>query len=134
MIRGNAGVAAGLVVSACALPATILAWEDAATEQPARFEVASVKPTELGPSSYLIAFRDGRYTAHYITLRRLIEFAYATIGGPLLDNQVIGGPEWLGLSRFDVDAIAPVTPNSSNGTLPPAIFPMLRNLLEERFS
>jgi uncharacterized protein (TIGR03435 family) len=133
MIRGNAGLAAVLVASSSALPATIVARQDAATEQPVRFEVASVKPTQLGPTAYLIAFRDGRYTAHYVTLRRLIQSAYATIGGPLLDTQVIGGPEWLGESRFDIDAIAPGTPNSSNGTIPLALHPMLRNLLEERF-
>jgi uncharacterized protein (TIGR03435 family) len=112
----------------------ILARQDAANAQPARFDVASVKPTELGPDSFLIAFRDGRLTAHYVTLKRLIRSAYATISGPLMDSQVIGGPDWLGLSQFDVDAVAPGTPNSSNGTIPPAIYPMMRNLLEERFS
>ena len=104
-------------------------------QQPApAFEVASVKPTGSGPEGFLIAFRNGRYTARYLTLKRLIQSAYATAGGALRADQVIGGPAWLDVDRFDVEAIAPETADSSNGTIPPTVSLMLRQLLAERFS
>ena len=99
-----------------------------------KFEVASVKPNILGSQSYLIRFQNGRYVARYVTLKRLIRSAYGTVGGPLSDSQIVGGPDWLDRETFDVEATAPGTASAANGTIPPAVLMMLRNLLEERFS
>jgi len=92
------------------------------------FEVASVRPNELGPKSFLLAFRNGRFTARYHTVKEFIRSAYK-----LTDSQVFGAPSWLDVDRFDVVATAPGTPDSPRGTIPPVVLTMLRNLLEERF-
>lgn len=42
-------------------------------------------------------------------------------------GQVVGGPDWIAVDRFDVTARAP------EGAPPAAIFTMLRTLLEQRF-
>jgi uncharacterized protein (TIGR03435 family) len=104
------------------------------TEPTLKFDVASVKPNVLGSQSYLIQFQNGRYVARYATLKRLIRSAYGTVGGPLSDSQIIGGPDWLDRETFDIEAVTPQTPNTTNGTIPPVVLMMLRNLLEERFS
>jgi uncharacterized protein (TIGR03435 family) len=104
------------------------------TEPTLKFEVASVKPNDLGSQSYLMQFQNGRYVARYVTLMRLIRSAYGTVGGPLSDSQIVGGPDWLDRETFDVEATAPGTASAANGTIPPAVLMMLRNLLEERVS
>ena len=92
------------------------------------FEVASVRPNEQGAQSFRLAFRSGRFTARYHTIKELIRSAYK-----LTDSQVFGAPAWLDVERFDVLATAPGTPDSPRGIIPPAVLTMLRNLLEERF-
>jgi hypothetical protein len=92
------------------------------------FEVASVRPNELGAQSFLLAFRNGRFTARYHTVKALIRSAYR-----LTESQLFGAPAWLDADRFDVLATAPRTPDSARGTIPPVVLTMLRNLLEERF-
>lgn len=94
----------------------------------ATFEVASVKPTELGAQSFLLAFRNGRFTARHHTVKALIRVAYN-----LTESQVFGAPAWLDVDRFDVLATAPGTPDSPRGTIPSTVLSMLRSLLEERF-
>lgn len=59
------------------------------------FEVASVRPNELGPKSFLLAFRNGRFTARYHTVKEFILSAYK-----LTDSQVFGAPSWLDVDRF----------------------------------
>ena len=61
------------------------------------FDVASVRPNELGARSFLLAYRNGRFTARYHTLKELIRVAYN-----LTESQVLGAPAWLDVERFDV--------------------------------
>ena len=98
------------------------------TDQTPRFEVASVRPNELGARSFVLGFRNGRFTARYHTVKALIRAAYR-----LTDAQLFGAPAWLDVDRFDVLATAPGTPDSARGTIPPDVLTMLRTLLEERF-
>ena len=118
------GTCAAALVCAALLSQTAGAQND----QAARFEVASVRPNELGAQSFVLAFRNGRFTARYHTTRDLIRLAYR-----LTDSQLFAAPAWLGVDRFDVLATAPETPNSARGTIPPEVLTMLRTLLEERF-
>jgi uncharacterized protein (TIGR03435 family) len=92
------------------------------------FEVASVRPNELGAQSFLLGFRSGRFTARYMTVKELVRSAYR-----LTDSQVLGAPAWLDFERFDVLATAPGTRDSPRGIIPGEVLTMLRNLLEERF-
>jgi uncharacterized protein (TIGR03435 family) len=97
------------------------------------FEVASVRPNELGSQSQLSESRSGRFTARYVTLEGLIRSAYGKEELPLTEHEVEGGPTWLYEDRFDVLATMPGTPDSPRGTFPATVLTMLRNLLEERF-
>jgi uncharacterized protein (TIGR03435 family) len=90
--------------------------------------VASVRPNELGAQSFVLGFRNGRFTARYHTVKELIRSAYR-----VTESQLFGGASWLDVDRFDVLATAPGTPDSPRGTIPPVVLTMLRNLLEERF-
>lgn len=92
------------------------------------FEVASVKPNELGARSFLLDFRNGRFTARHHTVKELVRVAYN-----LTESQVFGAPAWLDVDRFDVLATAPGTPDSPRGLITPTVQSMLRALLEERF-
>jgi uncharacterized protein (TIGR03435 family) len=99
-----------------------------------RFEVASVKRNELGPGSFLLGFRNGRFTARYATLLWMVRTAYGQPERPLTESQVVGGPPWLRLDRFDVEATAPGTPHSPRGTFTAPVIAMVRTLVEERFA
>lgn len=112
------------LIACVALVLPLAGSQDEAT----RFEVASVRPNELGAQSYLLGFRSGRFTARYMTVKELIRSAYR-----LTDSQVLGAPAWLDVDRFDVMATAPGTRDSPRGVIPLAVLTMLRNLLEERF-
>jgi uncharacterized protein (TIGR03435 family) len=97
------------------------------------FEVASIRPNTLGQRSFLWAFRNGRFTARYATLKALIQSAYGRPELPLTERQVIGGPGWLGTDRFDIEATTSSVPNSPRGTFSAPLLRMLRSLLEDRF-
>ena len=86
------------------------------------FEVASVKRNVSGASNMSMGGTPGRYAATNVPLRQLIAAAYRVPA-----NRVTGGPDWMNAERFDVVARAP------QGAAPASIFPMLRELLRERF-
>jgi uncharacterized protein (TIGR03435 family) len=94
----------------------------AQSEQPSRFEVASIRPSQADPHSSGISTGSGRLTATNVTLKRCIMGAYGV--GP---NQIFGGPDWLDADRFNITAKAeqPVGDH--------ALMQMLRMLLTERF-
>jgi uncharacterized protein (TIGR03435 family) len=87
------------------------------------FEVASVKPNRSGLSSSGSTTRPGGgYVGTNLTLHQLVTEAYR-----LRPFQVIGGPGWIKIDRFDINARAP------EGTTGRAE-PMLRALLADRFT
>jgi uncharacterized protein (TIGR03435 family) len=114
MIRSLAFLAVSMAGTLSAQPAA-----------PPRFEVASIKPTPLdqynGPSG--IPTGHGRLRGMRVTLQRCIMGAYGI--GP---NQISGGPPWLGVDRFEIDA-------KTSGPLDDdALFMnMLQTLLADRF-
>jgi uncharacterized protein (TIGR03435 family) len=92
------------------------------------FEVASVKANHLtraqsGAFGIRGMLPTGRYEARYVTLAPLIQAAYG-----LRPYQVIGGPDWVSVDRFDVLAQAPDDFEMTHTQ------PMLQRLLAERFA
>lgn len=107
------------------------AAEPFAQRSPAqRFEVASIKPYK-GPVTMISANVEpgGRFVAMQQSLRDLIGLAYR-----IREAQIIGGPDWLGTARFDINAKAdrelpPFNPTGEGGPLEQ----MLQSLLADRF-
>ena len=88
----------------------------------AAFEVASVKVNRSGLSNSGSTTRaGGGYVGTNLTLHQLVTEAYR-----LRPFQVIGGPGWIKIDRFDINARAP-----EGATGRPD--PMLRTLLADRF-
>ena len=84
MLRGQSGRAATTVVASSSLPS---------------FEVASIKPSDPNSQLAVDFAPGGRLSVSHATLRFLIKIAY-----DVNDDQVTGGPAWLGSNRFDVQA------------------------------
>jgi uncharacterized protein (TIGR03435 family) len=91
-------------------------------QQPAGFEVATVKVNVSGPgpSFGLMLLPGGRVVAQNAPLRDVIRAAYG-----LEDSQLEGGPGWLRTTRVDIEARGAVTLDSARA--------MTRTLLAERF-
>jgi uncharacterized protein (TIGR03435 family) len=86
------------------------------------FEVASVKPNRSGEQrSGSTTLAGGGYVGTNLTLHQMVTEAYR-----LPPFQVIGGPGWIKLDRYDINARAP---EGTTGRPDP----MLRTLLADRF-
>ncbi len=67
------------------------------------FEVATIKPGDAtAPSSNLGFNRRDHFVTSNVTLQFILQFAYDLNSGS--DRQIIGGPGWIGSSRFTIDA------------------------------
>jgi uncharacterized protein (TIGR03435 family) len=106
----------------------------AQTPASAAFEVASVKSGD--PSSHQMMLRMGsaRFTAQNVPLKMLIQYAY----GLKSDDQLSGGPGWLGSKTFDIDAKQDDAQAAEFQKLPQdkrsaQVQAMLQGLLAERF-
>jgi len=86
------------------------------------FEVVSIKRNG-NPRPTQIGFPPGSFVAIYTPLRPLIGLIY----GADAETEVIGGPAWLDVEPFDIEAKAEGNPTQ------PIIKSMARALLEERF-
>lgn len=85
------------------------------------FEAASIKlsGSTMGSQSN---YRGERFSSQGFTLKYLITYAYG-----IQDYELLGGPDWIGAIRYDVDA-------KTAGTVPDAqVRLMLQSLLEDRF-
>jgi uncharacterized protein (TIGR03435 family) len=104
--------------------------------QPA-FEVASIKPnhTDAGEHSSRVQ-PGGRLIAINMPVSSLIASAFGPAGQLLRRNQIEGGPDWMRVDGFDIDAKAPASAGFDAGATSPndsRIQAMLRTLLEVRF-
>jgi hypothetical protein len=86
------------------------------------FQTISIKPNNSGSADGVAFFGTKTFTATNSTLREHIKRAYG-----LEDYQVSGGPVWLSIDRFDIEAVAAVNTNTAQMRL------MLQTLLEDRF-
>jgi len=102
-----------------------LFWAALSIAQGPAFEVASVKPAQLGATERSLTHNmAGKLTASNATLKMLLMLAYQ-----VMPYQVSGGPNWLDGDGFDIDAKAPPDPKET-----PAQFRgMLQSLLADRF-
>lgn len=106
----------------------------------AKFEVASIKETNPDQKfmiiNALLTYPGARVAARGATLGYLLMEAYR-----LPRAQIVGGPNWIDKTRFDIDAKPPEDVASRYAHLtgsiktppPDEIRQMLRNLLTERF-
>ena len=86
------------------------------------FEVASVKRNDSASGNSSSRNLGSRYTATNVTVIQLLRNAYG-----IQEFQIAGGPSWVGIDRFDIDAtMAP-------GGKPGDWQPMLQTLLADRF-
>jgi uncharacterized protein (TIGR03435 family) len=87
------------------------------------FDVVSIKPATSGDTRVTNRVQPGgRYTATNITLRQLIRDAYR-----VQEFQIVGGPGWMNLDRFDI--VAKAEGNPSVGLMAR----MRQTLLTDRF-
>jgi uncharacterized protein (TIGR03435 family) len=109
-------VGAGLSLHGQALP-----WRSA-QDLPA-FEAASVKVDVTAETPFgRTRFQPGTFQASYVTARQLVKAAYSLT----VDQQMVGGPDWMDSARFDIQAKTLET-NTAQMRL------MLQRLLIERF-
>jgi uncharacterized protein (TIGR03435 family) len=109
----------------CRFAAVILAAIAVLSGQSAlKFEVASIKPSQLGEARYGIRPAPGgeRYVASNVTLKQMITVAYR-----IKADQVAGGPAWLDADHYDMNAKAE-HPSSIE-----ELHAMLQDLLADRF-
>jgi bla regulator protein blaR1 len=98
--------------------------------EPRQFEVASVKPNRSGQLAMNLRVEPGgRLIVQNLSLKDLVTVAYR-----VRDFQVIGGPSWMAVDRFDVTAKADheLPPMRPDGAIGPLEL-MLQRLLAERF-
>jgi uncharacterized protein (TIGR03435 family) len=113
--------------------ATSLRAQDRVPERLPSFEVASVKENVSGDSrAPMRTLPGGRFVATNALLKLLIADGF--LGDqPLSVSRVLGGPEWIGSTRYDITAKAATEFQLSPDGPPRDLLLMIRSLLEERF-
>ena len=106
----------GAVLSALLFPIAVV-WAQST------FEVASVKPNTTGNSGWSIDYTADSLRATNATLLALIQSAY----GIIWSDRLVGGPNWVRTTRFDVNAKAGQALPRERLRL------MAQRLLEDRF-
>jgi uncharacterized protein (TIGR03435 family) len=104
---------------------TAFAQDRPASPEPS-FEVASVKANPNDDAPEGISLQSGGVRMTGFRVRTLIAMAYRSEGIQRFD-QIVGGPSWIGVDRFDIDARSPEEPT------PNRLPAMLRTLLRDRF-
>lgn len=102
------------------------------------FEEISIRPNSSeGRGGRGGQFQPTRLAMQNVTLKTIVKNTFARQGAggpntglPLLDSQVIGGPDWLDTDKFDLVA---TTPASTQPTPPPQSRQMAVRMLLERF-
>jgi uncharacterized protein (TIGR03435 family) len=95
----------GPLAVACVLAGLLVAQRSGAqstvvaTSALPSFEAASIRPSDPDSQLKIQFARGGRLLVSHATLRFLIKIAY-----DVSDDQLVGGPSWLGSRRFDVQA------------------------------
>ena len=98
------------------------------------FEVASVKENRSGDiRSPIRTEPGGRFTATNVLLKFLIAEAFMGPQPVHLSSRLVGGPDWINSTRFDIIAKASTEFRSSPDGPPNELLLMLRSLLEDRF-
>src|SRR5690349_22893943 len=94
------------------------------------FEVASIKRSTPDARGSAFNVRGGRFVMTNTPLKRILQFAYFRTDKPPSNDQIIGGPNWIGTDRFDIEAKA----EGDGQSIPTEqVGSMLQSLLEDRF-
>jgi uncharacterized protein (TIGR03435 family) len=101
-----------------AVGATAVGAQDAAPS----FEVVSVKRNVSNDGNSRSVGKGDRYSATNVTVVQLLRAAYG-----IQEFQIAGGPDWIGVDRFDIEAKMPI------GSEAGPFQPMLQTLLADRF-
>jgi uncharacterized protein (TIGR03435 family) len=118
----------------CAITASIVAAVAAAqspggVQAPPAFEVVSVVPSAPGgPAGGIARPINGLVRATGSTVRQLIQYAYNIEPLQRRDPVPVGGPSWIEIERFDIQARGPADLSFPDSRL------MLQSLLRERFN
>jgi uncharacterized protein (TIGR03435 family) len=111
-----------MVLLAVLVGSTVALYAQSADSLPS-FEVASIKPSKPSTDGMSI-FGDpnGRLSVQNATLKDLIRFCYR-----LRDFQILGGPKWLEVDRYDIAA------KPEDRSQPEQVLLMMQQLLADRF-
>lgn len=106
-----------------------------APEQLPSFEVASVKKNTSGDSRTRMQTQPGgRLIVTNARLKGLIATAFGMADPqPLIDSRILGGPEWVGSDRYDINAKGTIEFKPSPDGPPSELLLMMRSILEDRF-
>jgi uncharacterized protein (TIGR03435 family) len=97
------------------------------------FEMTSVRSSSSGADGRgVVRLNPGAFSATNRTLRELIKYAYQR--HPLDRREVSGGPDWIDVDRFDIEASASVQHSRDPDRSLRQTLLMLQSLLWERFS
>lgn len=66
------------------------------------FDVATIKPTKPDAAGGMLVMNDDKFETEGQTLKMIIKFAYSLNMGA--DQQISGGPDWVGSTKFDIQA------------------------------
>jgi uncharacterized protein (TIGR03435 family) len=103
----------------------------AGAQAPEAFEAASIKPNTSGGAGGLFQiFPGGQFKATNATLRQLVQGAYDFT---LERFQIVGGPPWIDVDRFDVQATPGAQANADRIATPQEIAIRIQRLLADRF-
>jgi len=94
------------------LYATMLLGSQSSSAVKPTFEVATIKQNISQNDSGGAGARGDRFTATNVPIRTLINYAYAPAGKFFLSDQIIGGPEWIKVDKYDVQGKIPGDPKS----------------------
>jgi uncharacterized protein (TIGR03435 family) len=106
-----------------------------APERLPSFEVASVKQNTSGDSrTRMVTQPGGRFIVTNAKLKGLIATAFEMADSPSsIDSRILGGPEWIGSERYDINTKTNTEFKPSPDGPPRELLLMIRSLLEERF-
>jgi uncharacterized protein (TIGR03435 family) len=104
--------------------------QTAVSDKKPSFEVASIKRNLSAQDGGGGGPRGDRFVVTNVPIRTLLLMAFRPPRGTLLNQQIIGGPDWVRIDRFDVEARMP-------GSVPSIPYEqvqlMIQSLLEDRF-
>jgi uncharacterized protein (TIGR03435 family) len=93
-----------------------------AQSTPPSFEVASIRRNDSASGNSSARNLGSRYTATNVTVVQMLRNAYG-----IQEFEIAGGPSWVGIDRFDIEATIPPGSKPGDAQL------MLQTLLAERF-
>jgi uncharacterized protein (TIGR03435 family) len=110
--------------------AAVFALGAATQAQKPSFDVVSIKPSAPGNGPRGGGPRGDRVVMTKVTLKSLLQNAYPAMPGTNRQLDIVGGPAWIYMDLFDIEAKA----DCSNGPIDRARYTlMIQSMLEDRF-